>query len=200
MLRVSRMTPASGSSASAESERIGDGFGGVVAHRLDLPLGRQLLTSRDHVAKIAEHRILITGVSRPGGIGAAMNEDDRARRYPDATAANGVNIAKYARAQTISVFALRDGDLSDSDEPARLVDQAVDAHGPISEGGRFVPDPAHAGPRRSHLLPAMSRKTTTRPYGSVRGSPTNSTPALAIRWYSASKSSTRRKNPTRPAT
>jgi hypothetical protein len=50
------------------------------------------------------------------------------------------------------------------------------------------------------LLPATSRNTTTRPYGSVRGSPANSTPAAFIRSKAASKSSTRRKNPTRPAT
>ena len=37
------------------------------------------------------------------------------------------------------------------------------------------------GPRRSQRLPAMSRKMATRPYGSSRGSPTNSTPAWRIR-------------------
>src|SRR5215467_1098332 len=61
--------------------------------------------------------------------------------------------------------------------------------------GRF-----HHGPSRSHRLPAMSRNTATRPYGSVRGGSTNSTPADVIRAYAASKSSTRRKNPTRPVT
>ena len=37
------------------------------------------------------------------------------------------------------------------------------------------------GPSRSHLLPAMSRNTATRPYGSVRGEVTNSTPAATMR-------------------
>jgi hypothetical protein len=36
--------------------------------------------------------------------------------------------------------------------------------------------------RRSQRLPEMSRKTTTRPYGSVRGSVRNSTPAARMRW------------------
>ncbi len=57
-----------------------------------------------------------------------------------------------------------------------------------------------AGPSRSHRLPAMSRKTATRPYGSDRGCVTNSTPAATSRSYSDRKSSTRKKNPTRPAT
>jgi uncharacterized protein len=65
-------------------------------------------------------------------------------------------------------------------------------------GPRARPD--RQGPRRSQRLPAMSRKTATRPYGSARGSVTNSTPAAVIRAYAASKSSTRRKKPTRPAT
>jgi hypothetical protein len=47
-------------------------------------------------------------------------------------------------------------------------------------------------------LPATSRKTTTRPYGSVRGSSRNTTAASRIRRSAASKSSTSRKNPTRP--
>ena len=46
----------------------------------------------------------------------------------------------------------------------------------------------------------MSRNTATRPYGSVRGGDTNSTPADVIRAYAAPKSSTRRKKATRPAT
>ncbi|MGW4066948.1 MerR family DNA-binding transcriptional regulator [Nocardia grenadensis] len=40
----------------------------------------------------------------------------------------------------------------------------------------------------------------TRPYGSDRGCVTNSTPAATSRSYSDRKSSTRKKNPTRPAT
>jgi hypothetical protein len=39
----------------------------------------------------------------------------------------------------------------------------------------------HAGPSRSHRLPGRSRNTATRPYGSVRGEVTNSTPADLIR-------------------
>ena len=53
--------------------------------------------------------------------------------------------------------------------------------------------------RRSHRLPATSTNTATRPYGSSRGGLTNSTPAARIRSWAASKSSTRRKKPTRPA-
>src|SRR5687767_4260743 len=56
-----------------------------------------------------------------------------------------------------------------------------------------------AGPSRSHRLPATSTKTATLPYGSARGALTNSTPASVIRVYAASKSSTRRNSPTRPA-
>ena len=59
--------------------------------------------------------------------------------------------------------------------------------------------PPAGGPSRSHLFPAMSLNTTTRPYGSLRGAPRNSTPAAVIRVSAASKSSTRRKKPTRPA-
>jgi leucyl aminopeptidase (aminopeptidase T) len=77
--------------------------------------------------------------------------------------------------------------------PTLIVDER---HTVLSEG---VAEAHHAGPSRSQRLPAMSMNTTTRPYGSARGSPTNSTPAACIRSYAASKSRTRRNRPTRPA-
>lgn len=39
----------------------------------------------------------------------------------------------------------------------------------IHQGGTHIPESHYAGPSRSQRLPAMSRKTATRPYGSVRG-------------------------------
>ncbi len=66
-----------------------------------------------------------------------------------------------------------------------------------AEPNKLVGSP---GPIRSHRLPATSTNTATWPYGSVRGTVANCTPAAFIRWYAASKSSTSRKNPTRPAT
>ncbi len=97
---------------------------------------------------LSGHRILVTGVSRPGGIGAAITEHcaranatvvthglngyDRDRHYPDATAGDGAKLAEHLRVQGLSVFALHDGDLSDPDEPARVIDQAADTHGPIN--------------------------------------------------------------------
>ena len=51
--------------------------------------------------------------------------------------------------------------------------------GARSPGGTAVE--CQAGPSRSQRLPAMSTNTATRPYGSVRGWVTKSTPAAAIR-------------------
>ena len=56
------------------------------------------------------------------------------------------------------------------------------------------------GPKRSHRFPQQSKNTATWPYGSLRGSRTNSTPARVMCPYWVSKSSTRRKNPTRSPT
>ncbi|MBL1076754.1 SDR family oxidoreductase [Nocardia sp. 2] len=89
-------------------------------------------------------RILVTGVSRPGGIGAAIAEHcaragaavlthglpeyDRQQRYPDADGLAGSSVAAQLRGEGLEVSALRDGDLAEPEEPGRIFAQVRDEH------------------------------------------------------------------------
>ncbi|MGW4365716.1 SDR family oxidoreductase [Nocardia takedensis] len=99
------------------------------------------------MADLSGHRILVTGVSRPGGIGASIVEHcaragadllthglsdyDREQRYSDAGDGDGAALADKLRAEGLSVTALRDGDLGDPAEPSRLLDAVAEIGAPV---------------------------------------------------------------------
>jgi 3-oxoacyl-[acyl-carrier protein] reductase len=94
---------------------------------------------------LQNHKILVTGVSRPLGIGAAITRRcamsgasiaipgyqnyDMKMKYPDATGSSTIDLAGELSAKGLSVTALTPSDLSGRDEPARVVSEAVEKLG-----------------------------------------------------------------------
>lgn len=92
--------------------------------------------------------ILVTGVSRPRGIGAAITKRcaragarvvihgspdyDLKLKYPDATADSTANLALELSEKGFEVVALESSDLADPAEPARVVSEAVKRLGQLN--------------------------------------------------------------------
>jgi 3-oxoacyl-[acyl-carrier protein] reductase len=102
-------------------------------------------TKEDLSLSLQNQKILVTGVSRSLGIGAAITKRcakagasvaihgypnyDMKMKYPDATNNSTIDLANELSAIDLNVVALSPSDLSDHDEPPRVVSEAVEQLG-----------------------------------------------------------------------
>ena len=102
-------------------------------------------TEEDLSLSLQNQKILVTGVSRSLGIGAAITKRfakagasvaihgypnyDMKMKYPDATNNSTMDLANELLATNRNVVALSPSDLSDHDEPVRVVSEAIEQLG-----------------------------------------------------------------------
>lgn len=102
-------------------------------------------TKEDLSLSLQNQRILVTGVSRSLGMGATIAKRcveagasvaihgypnyDLKMKYPDATNNSTIDLANELSAKNFNVVALSPSDLSDPDEPALVVSEAVEQLG-----------------------------------------------------------------------